>query len=396
MPTTITTGSSLAQQNWRAGVIVESERTCVVKQLEGTKSSSCIVYEDRPDGGRGASITMRVTQPNHGEIPITAFANVIGQESGTTYTDVGLVMNYQGFTGGVPNVPVEQNLVSFNLKRGEVGRVARQVSEHTEASTLRQLAGFTGTITPTGGTAVSVNSFTDYVMSAGNPVVAPDGTKSNGKGGKWFLVPPVSGSANTTETGIAGNPSSIFSSRVVDEVLKQWTSRDYVEWPMAPAKTPWGEYFVCLVSSQGYQQFKLNSSQSDYYDLARAEIQGGGGYDNSPLVDRKGLIYDKTIIINSDFLPPGVVNAGPGAPTGTGANQANVKRAVFLGARAGHCTYGSGYTNGNHLGFSEVTLHRHWSILVDTIWGLNRVVCNAGTGVAESFGCGVISHYSDV
>ena len=400
MPTVILPGSTLSQLNWRAGVIVETERKVLAKLIEGNKPKSGIVYEDRPDaggGGRGDTIIMRFTQPNHGEVPKTALVNSLGQASGTSYIDVSLSMRYYKFDGGVPNLPAEQNQVSFNLKRNEIGRVARQHAEHLEYSIFRQLAGFTGTVANgAGGPQLPVNNFTDYTMSCGNVVVPPDGTKTNGQGGKWYLVPPSGGGSNTTETQIANAPSSQMSTRVIDELVKRWTSRDYVEWPMAPMQTPWGEYFVLILSPQGFQQIKLNSSQSDFYDLARAAITGGEGYDDSPLITADGFRYGKTVVLKSDFLPPGVVNAGPGAPLGTGANQANVKRALFLGARSGHCTYGSGFTGGNHFGYTDVTLLRNWTFQVDTNWGLNRVVVNLNQGNQESFGGGVVSHYSDV
>ena len=400
MPTTILPGNSLSQINWRAGVIVESERKCLSMAFQGKKPKNGIVEEDRSDagiGGRGDTIIVRFTQPNHAAVPKTALANTIGQADGTSYVDVSMTMRFMSLDGAVPNLPAEQNQVSFDLKRNEIGRVAREWSEIHEASVWRQLAGFTGTVqNGPGGPQLPVNQFTDYVMSAGNVVLPPDGIKPSGQGGKWYLVPPTGGGTNATETAVASSQSAVMSTRVIDELVKRWTSRDYVEWPMAPMATPWGEYFVLVVGPQGFQQIKLNSSQSDFYDLARAAITGGEGYDSSPIITGEGFRYNNTVVLKSDFLPPGVQNAGPSAPLGTGVNQANVKRAVFLGARAGHACYGSGYTGGNHLGYVDFTAMRNWTFQVDSNWGVNRVVVNANQPTAESFGGGVISHYSDV
>jgi hypothetical protein len=400
VPTVILPGNSLSQTNWRAGVIVESERKCLSMAFQGDKPNNGIVVEDRPDqggGGRGDTVIIRFTQPNHGAIPKTSLANIVGQADGTNYIDVSITMRYMSFDGGVPNVPAEQNQVSFNLKRNDVGRVARQWAELREYSVWRQLTGFTGQlVNGPGGPLLGVNSFTDYVMSAGNIVTPPDGIKPNSQAGKWYLVPPSGGGTSATETAVAANNSCVMSTRVIDEIVKRWTSRDYVEWPMAPMATPWGEKFVLVVSPQGFQQIKLNSSQSDFYDLARAAITGGEGYDSSPIITGEGFVYNDTVVLKSDFLPPGVASAGPSAPYGAGTNQANVKRAVFLGARGGHATYGSGYTGGNHLGFTDVTILRNWTFIVDSNWGVCRTVVNLGQPNAESFGCGVISHWSDV
>jgi hypothetical protein len=389
MPTTILPGNPLSQQNWRAGVTVEAERQCVLKLFEGEESDDGFVCEDfQENQGRGDILNIRFSQPNQTDIPKTSVQNIIGQEAGTSYINTTLQLRYQLLDGAVPNVPAEQNQVAFSLQRNEVGRVARQWAEHWERSGLRHLMGYNGVI-PSGipGAGTNVNNFTDYVFSLGNPVLAPDTNK-------WFLVPAAGsaiGSQSATETAVAGATSALLSTRTIDEVVKRWTSKDYCSWPLAPMNTPWGKKFVLLAGPQGFQQIKLNSSATDFYDLSRAAIQGSEGYDSNPLVSGQGFIYGDTVVLKTDFGTPGIVNASPGSPSGTGSAQANCKRAVLLGQRSGMCGYGLGFTGGDHFGFKEFWIFRRWSFIVDTIVGFTRTVVNG-----ETFGCGIISHYSDV
>lgn len=391
--TQIFSGNPLAQQNWRAGVTVESERAQALMIFEGKKNDDGIVELDRPNGQPGDIINVRFSAPNRTEIPGTDSSTIVGQEQGTNYKNVSVQMRYMVKSGAIINEESEQNLVSFDLKRNEVGRIAREWAETKELSHLRQLAGYDGVI-PSGagfptqpGGGQGVNTIPNYTLSGGNLVLPPDK--------KWYLV-PGSGSP-TTETGVAALASAQLSNRVIEEVIKRFQSRDYgINWPMAPMRTPWGMKYVLLVSGSGYQQMRQNSSTNDMYDLFRAELQGGGTWENNSLISGQGFHYDNVVVLRSDFLPWGIVNAGPGAPSGTGAAQANCRRAVLLGQRAAHCIYGSGFTGGDHFGYSEFPVHRRLSIIVDTNYGFARTVLDVGTAAQESFGCAVISHYSDV
>jgi|SRR5580700_1304637 hypothetical protein len=389
MPTTILPGNPLSQQNWRAGVTVEAERQCMLMLIEGEESDNGVVCEDfQENAGRGDILNLRFSQPNQTDLPGTSTQNIIGQESGTTYLSTTLQLRYLELNGAVVNMPAEQNQVAFSLQRNEVGRVARQWAETREHGGFYQLMGYNGVI-PTGrpGAGLSINSLTDYTASLGNPVNPPDINK-------WFLVPAAGsapGAQSATETAIANASSAVMSTRTIDEVVKRATSKDYCSWPMAPMDTPWGEKFVLAVGPQGFQQIKLNSSASDFYDLSRAAIQGSEGYDDNPLVNGQGFIYGDTVVLKTDFGTPGIVNASPSSPSGSGAVQANCKRAVLMGRRAGMCGYGLGYTGGDHFGFTELWLLRRWTFIVDTIVGFSRTQVNG-----ESFGAFIISHYSDI
>jgi hypothetical protein len=381
LPTNLFYGNTLAETTYRAGVIYEAERLCLASGFEGTDASCAVVVEDRPGGNAGETIHIRFSRPNQTDLPKTSTAPVFGQESSTEYLDTTITMRYGKLDGALPNVPAEQNEVSFDLVAGEISRVARQWAELKERWFFRQLTGFIG---PAYSGGPAINIVPDFQASGGNPVVVTDSKH-------WLYAQPPSGAAISSEAGIynGGSPitNAVLSTRLIDELQKRAGSRDYVQWPVAPCQTPWGEYYVFAVSPQGFQQIRQNSSVSDFYDLARADLMGGGDWDGNPLITAQGFIYADTIVVRSDFLPGGC--------DANGVPIANVKRAAFFGARCCHQTYGSGFTAGEHFGFVELKLKRYWSFDVDTIQGLNRVIVGQ-PGALENFGSFTVSHYSDV
>lgn len=356
--------SPLTQQSIRSGLILESELSTVCSAFQGTEDSSALVVESRDEGKRGDTLVMRFAKINATEAPKTKGQTIIGQESETQEYEDSLKMRYFSYDGKVENVPAEQNLVSFNLFTREVSRLALQWAYLKEQWVINQLTGNT-----------LVNTAADYGFSGGNVVTAMDANHT-------YYAPNSSGTYQTSDANVAGQTTSVLDTRVIDDLITRATSRSYVSWPMAPADTPFGRLFILLCHGEGYQQIRENSSGSDIYDLSKAAIQGGLDISDSPLITGEGFIYDKTLVLRTDFAPQGITG---------GAAQANTRVAAFFGARAGHWIYGEGYEDGDHLGYSEHQQHRRVSILTDTVAGFKRTIVNG-----ETWGSFRVVHYSKV
>lgn len=362
MATTITYGDALTEQTYRSGVTLSAKLQTFCFNFMGTDDNEAIVLENRTGMKRGDTVKIRFSDVNYDEAPKGRADTIIGAESGTNYYENSLDFRYAAFDGAVENVPSDQNHVSFDLKRGEIQRITRQHAYNFDRSWIYHGTGYT-----------PINSATDYLQSGGNIVVAPDANHQ-------FMSPGAS--AHTTESAVAGDATAVATTDQIDTAILRLTSRDYSTYPAAPCNTPFGEMYVCLISKEGFKQMRANSSASNFYDLSRAELEGGGSFRGNPLITGEGTIYNNTLILASDFMPAGVNGS---------AARANCKRAMVFGARAFHAGFAEGFAGDDHLGWSEHLIHRRWSCLSDTVWGINRNIVN---GV--SWSCVTFTHYSTV
>lgn len=370
MPASVSYGDAFSEHTYRAGVTLAAQLQTYMynfvgdggEQGEGA-SDYGVVSVERPGTRRGEDVKMRFADINADEEPKDRLAQVLGQESATPRYNDTLQMRYLLYDGAVENLTSDQQLVSFDLKRGEVERIARTWAYTWDRSWINQMVGNT-----------TVNGVASYGFSGGNPVTAIDAAH--------FMVAPGT-SAWTTEAQVAADTTAVMTTRVIDKMVRNITSPNYVRFPAAPCVTPYGRLFVLLVGEDGYTQIRNNGASSDFYDLSKASIQGGEGYRDNPLITGEGCIYNNTLILKSTFMPKGLASSS--------TYRANTRRSVMFGARGCHVTWGEGFAEGDHLGWSEHQQHRRLSMFADTVYGLKRTIVDG-----QSWGCFVCSHYAEV
>ncbi len=368
MPSAISYNDALNERNYRAGVTLAAQlQTYCYSFVEKVDSeeettNAAIVMLERGGLKRGDTTKIRFADINRNEQPKTRMSQVLGQESATPRYEDSLQLRYFLFDGGVENVVADQQLVSFSLKKGEIERISRTWAYTWDIGWINQLSGNT-----------LVNTVPDFGLSCGNTVTAVDASH--------FSVAPGT-SVWTTEAQVAGDTTAVLTTRVLDTAITRMTSQLYVAWPAAPCQTPFGDLFVCLAGPQGYQQMRQNGASSDFYDISKAAIQGGGSFLSNPIITGEGFIHNNCLVLKTDFACQGIT---------AGAAQANSRRALVFGARSSHLMFGEGYADGDHLGWSEHLQHRRWSCLSDTVYGLKRTIVNN-----QNWSTWVIGHYSDV
>lgn len=368
--------SPLAQQMYRAGLVLESERSVRVFAFSGSEPNCALVMLDEPSTKRGNNIKIRFRPINHNRVPQPRGVNILGNEdTRPTYEDDLSIRYYVMADGAVENL-TDQMEVDFDLIGNEQTGMAKETGEVFEKSAMNQLCGYT-----------PVNDLTlypDYALSGGNIVTEPDSSH-------WYFCPDDQGS-NADEAAVAANSNSILTSRAVNEVTKRMRSLDYMTYPIAPCAIPFvpgGEGYLCLASGDGIQQVRDNSTDSDIYDLSKAAIQGGLPPQLSNLATGEGFFLGKTLYLESDFCTFGTT--GTAGSTSTASRRGNCKRAVVLGARAMHVAWGESFTGGNHLGYDEMKVYRRLGMITDTVYGLKAVQVNG-----QRWASFVISHYSPV
>lgn len=371
-------GSSFTTQAYKAGLILEAERATRVMPLASKDENAAIVIEDFGGTKRGANLKMRFrTQRTFGSwTPKTRGVAILGSEASRTVLEDDLSLNYFSITDGAVELPeADQQNIEWDLIGAEHESMAKEAAEWLEGNVMAQLSGYT--------VYNDTSLYPDYALSGANIV-------TNFDADHHYMCPDSSG-ANATEALVAADSTAVLTTRVFDEVGKRLRSKAYLDYPIPPASTPWGNLYVALVHGTGIQQLRENSSDSDFYDLTRAMIEGGMDTTLTALWTGESFIYNgKFLILESDFCTQGLSGVAAGATT-TGTAQANTRRAIVLGARAAHCIYGEGYVDGEHLGYTEHQRHRELSMQIDTVWGFKATIVNS-----QRWASFCITHYSDV
>lgn len=119
----------------------------------------------------------------------------------------------------------------------------------------------------------------------------------------------------------------------VDFVNKLVTRLKLLKPKIAPAETPFGKKYVVFLSNEHVEQ--LRSSDSDWFNIMRAAIQGGRVDDNPIFGSALGVFHD-VLFMESDLLPPGL-------NSGATAFKDKTRRAWAGGAQALILAYGAGW-----------------------------------------------------
>lgn len=102
---------------------------------------------------------------------------------------------------------------------------------------------------------------------------------------------------------------------------------------MRPATTPFGQKWVCFISSE--QEKDLRDSDSTWFQVMQSAMQGGMVSDNPIFNGMLGAIHD-VVLYRSDFVPPGLNSGGT-------ALKSKTRRAWIGGAGALNLAFGRGW-----------------------------------------------------
>jgi hypothetical protein len=373
MPVSVPTGSALALIATRAGVVLDAERAVRLMPLVSTNPTAAIVQEEMGAEKRGSTVKINFKVSRHGTslIPKVRGDVVVGNTATRDTKTDSLGLDYLVLSDGeAVNAVADQGNVNFALVENEQILMAREASEIIEMSFMNQLCGYT----PVNDLAV----YPVYGQSGCNPCTEPDTSHHFFAGGK------------SSEATVAADSNAQLTNRDVDGTIRKMRSLDYMSYPISPADTPWGERYIAIPNGDGMAQVKENNTDSDIYDLSKAQLQGGGSSEDNPVTTVEGFMLNSVVYLESDYATFGTSGGTPGATT-TGSKRGNCKRCPILGARALHVIYGEGYVDGLHLGYAEHQVLRNLTMIIDTVWGTKAAIVNA-----QRWGSAVITHYSPV
>lgn len=376
--TAVTNSHALAQTAYRQGLILEVETRALLWNLVGTDPDSVFVVEDSPGEKRGTLSKVRFQAWNPKPMPKGRTGYQKGLASSPTWYEDEFRIGFLDISQGeVENEAADQQQVDFSLMESTQLKMAKEAADILERSLMHIVSGYS----PVNDLATYSNGGTDYLMSLCNAAIEPHASHH-------FFAADASGS-NASEAAVAADSTATAKSREIFSILRKLRSKDFVDWPVSPASTPWGRGYVVIGNGEFIEQIKENTSDSDIYDLARACIEGGMPAENSTLWTNEGFKIRNCFFLEHDFATFGTSGSSAGSTT-AGEALSNVKRAVILGARAAHIRFGEGFTGGNHLGYSEDKEHQHLSMKIFSVLGAKKTIVNSSPWASA-----VYSHYSE-
>lgn len=365
--TTIPSGSALIASMESSGLTIEAERGTNLMKLAGESDRSAIRILERPDHGRGETITYYVQAIDDNQDGHGAESQVLGNEQTNEYYKDSLSIDYLGFSTELTNTTMEQQRVTFDLKESKRRDVAGRWSQRWEKSLLAQLTGDT-VASAAGGLRGATNEY-----SGMNAATAQD---------SGHVI--YAGSGNASAADVGADTAALMDLDLIKEARTRASSHAFTgqSFAYAPASTPFGNLYICVMHLAQWQQLLTYGATSELVMLEQAKIEAGFDPSDNTLVSGMGAIWHDTLLLVSDYVQPGITSS---------AYEGNTRVATFFGAGAAHMGFGEGHDEGNHLGASTETVHRKWSLLADTVWGAKRTIVNS-----ETWACHNIVTYSAV
>ena len=302
--TTYVVGDPESVKRWAPKINREVLKKTLVGKWQSKSASSPIQVKDElKDYGDRISVQLRMqgsgngrangkTLVGHGEKLTTHVQNVFLGQLRHMFEDGGKLSNQR---------------VSFNVQRESKDALADWFADRDDYSLLAHLCGYT------------VETREEYI--AGNTILAP----STGR--------ILRADANTTDEALTDAINDVF---VVADVDKMVAQAQTVSPAIRPVSIDGKDHYICVLHP--FQVLSLRRSDSEWYGLMKAAIQGGKVSDNPIFTGALG-VYDNVIFYSSNRIPQGVHSTATTAV-------ANTRRAVLLGAQAACVCYGRG--NGPH------------------------------------------------
>lgn len=359
MPVSVAHGNVLAQKIWDASVTLFTESQTVAPSLYGRSEDAIINVEDRQDqadNGRASQLQFWYGDRYRGQdiSPKALGATSFGQSQAQRpiYSQTMNMQAQELASTGFLNLEVGQTYTNVPLERKELRDCGAESAEIITRSLYYHLAGLT---------AYNSSGTKWPVSPCGNDVTEVDSAHRFFMGGE------------TTDAGVAGNANAILTVEALETIItKLQTRASGIISPMAPGKTPWGEWFVFICDSEGNEQLQRHSSTNRYTSLTLSEIQGGNDVDKVAAFMKANSGFASTrriLVLVDDYTPFGQSGSTSGATT-AGTQIGNVRRGMLLGRLAMHLKWGQGFdAESAHIRASHHAVHtqEEWKFL--THWG---------------------------
>lgn len=363
-PTSYAVNDALAVKLWSRELAHEVPKGIEVAPLIG-KNANAIVHEktELKDTGDKVTFGLRTKISGAGRTENQALEG--NEETLTTYSDSILINETVHAVRVKGENTIDVQRVPFSLREEARMALTDWFAERFSLWFFIQMSGYTADSITYRGTSTSLSA----VYRGHNTVTAPSTNR------KMFA-----GSGNTTDQGVGADTTATFSLSLIDRLLeKAKTANPKIRPVMIDGKP---KYVLYL---HPYQVYDLTTDTSDgrWYDIQRAALMGGEKSGN-PLYTGALGEYKGVILRENEDVVTGVHSTNA-------TEEANVRRAVFLGAQAGCFAKSSKFSKNSPYKWVEKTFDydRELGISVQSIMGLKKTIFNS-----EDFGVLTMSSYA--
>lgn len=371
--TSISTSESIAQKVWRPGLIHSAERHWIAQDLMGTDEESAIQIQDEPSRQRGDTVQVRFS-PTEEHAGFGEDDDIEGNEAKLNFDFDELKIGFWAHAFSQRN-QMSQQRVNIDLKKAAMQKLPVLWQRRMERSILNQLGGAQWVTTAAGLTALQAldSEYSNLTHKDNNLAGMNSCARVDASHTRY-----AKGSANAA--AVAADTTAVMSLSLIDDLVLRAESRSYLTYPIPPTSSG---YWYLIVHSDAARQLRNGTSAGDWQDLQRALLEGGFDYKRNPIYRNHLGLYGNVIVVKSDYVP----RAADADDTPLDNTRAN----IFIGAKAGICAYGQGYTDGQHLDWVEqVRNYKVWGVSADSVYGVKRLEFSpdlTATSTNETYGC---------
>lgn len=349
-----TSSHALVPQQWSEGLEAEVLKKISYTGLIGKRSDACLQWKDTLSNKPGDTETIGLRMQLN-NAPKSSSQAVEGNEQTLTLYDMSFTMDEVVDAVRFKNV-IDRQRVNFDMRDEARAALADQLSNAWDTSLFTQLAG--------------ARHVTDNTFYGHNAILDPQTVA----GQDHYFTADASVTDDESLTS-----SDTFVLALVDKALERAKTLSPAIRPANIPGLPQVSY-VCWLHS--YQVTQLKQS-TDWKAIQTAAMQGGR-VDDNPLITGALGVYNGVLLMESTRVPTGVVS-------GTGAEQADVRRAIFTGAQS--AVIGWGRLGGTPRRFrwveKQFDYDREYGVAAGFLGGIKLMQFNG-----KPFGSIVISTYA--
>lgn len=359
--TDVTSGSSLNQRIYKMGLNHQAELASLYMNLLGEADDSAVRQIEDFSRQRGGSIQIPFS-PTVTQTPFLEGAQIEGQEYALSFSLFTFNIGYAAFAYAQEG-PMAQQRTNINLKKAALTKLPIQWERFLNTIGFNQAAAYT-----------PANTSTSYSLCGFNAVSTVD---------ELHVVRPADIAADETLTS-----ANVMDLDLFDTAITRMKSIGVFDYPIPPTDSG---YWYAVIHTDQARQLRVGVGETGWRDLQRAKLEGGLDYEGSELARGFLGVYNRVILIESDYIPKGVSSSV------TTTAQANVRRAVLFGGGSCFHGFGESYTGGEHIDWVEqVRNYKRWGVMTDSVFGNKAAEWPDLSAVTRSYARLVLPTYSAI
>lgn len=319
--TNITTSSGLSATQWANGALMEGLSTTIMAPFMGKGEDSAIIMLEDLRKSKGDTIVKPYLRL-FDSTPLGEGVDVEANAKAHNYLSDSFVINICDWPVRFENVMSTQRS-TVKLQEDARKGIGFQIKEYLDRAVLNHLAGYTPAAT---------------IDALNNAPAAPSDTS-------YHQIWSDAGAVSSTLNDEGLTTGDKMSTTLLDKARQLAETAQDGGYPLIrPCKTPFGRYYVNIMSPHQLDQLRSSTTSMEWADITKAQIQGGD-VKNNPMLKRfvdanMNFIgtWNGIALFSSYFVPQGVNSS-------TGAAISGVRRSVFFGAQAG--LFGMGAVGGS-------------------------------------------------